>query len=108
MAVDNLTTDLNNYPSELIGFAFELRKQDSEDMSFEILNGNVTPSILTHIICSNQWNPRSQKMVPSEKNSYGIHLDGGLCLRVGGGDQTVGKEDGNLSIKIVKMTDYDP
>ena len=55
---------------QLISFAYELRKQDTEDKySFEFLNGNVKPSLYNEIFMSNYWDKTAEcmKVKPSAK-----------------------------------------
>lgn len=52
---------------EILKFAFELRKQDTDDKySFNLLNGQVRPPVLVDIIMANKWSSSEGKMKVNE------------------------------------------
>ena len=62
-------------PEEILKFAYELRKQDTEDKySFNILNGQVRPPALVEMIIANKWDSQAGKMTVDAKDKYSILL----------------------------------
>lgn len=60
-------------PEEILKFAYELRKQDTEDKySFNILNGQVRPPALVDMIVANKWDGQAGKMTVDAKDKYSI------------------------------------
>ena len=58
---------------EILKFAFELRKQDTEDKySFNLLNGQVRPPVLVDIIMANKWSSLEGKMKVNEQDRYSM------------------------------------
>lgn len=70
-ALESIIDDLANNQNDLVEFAYELRKTDtSDDLTFDLLNGRVRPSVLVEIILSNKWNPVLQRMVPASADTF--------------------------------------
>ena len=64
-------SDISKDVSELLKFAYELRKQDAEDKySYDILNGQVSPQILVDIFMNNKWDEEEQRMVLVKEQNY--------------------------------------
>jgi len=60
-------------PDEILKFAFQLRKQDTEDKySYHFLNEQLRPPILVDVIMANKWNGKEAKMIINEKDRYAI------------------------------------
>ena len=66
-ALEDVVSTIQKNKSDLFCFAFELRKQDTEDKySFDFLNGQVKPAILVDIIMSNQWVSEKDQMIVNQ------------------------------------------
>lgn len=64
---------ISKEPDQLVAFAYELRRQDTHDKySFEFINGNVKPSILTDIIMSNTWDQQEESMKVKKQAKFRI------------------------------------
>ena len=58
--IEDLIFNLVSDPVDFMHFAYELRRIDTHNTySYELLNGQVQPSILVDIICSNQFIPET-------------------------------------------------
>jgi hypothetical protein len=58
-------------PDEILKFAFQLRKLDTEDKySYHLLNEQLRPPILVDIIMANKWNDKEGTMTIKEEDRY--------------------------------------
>ena len=71
--IEDTVMAISKEPDQLVAFAYELRRQDSNDKySFDFINGNVKPSILTDIIMSNQWDQSEETMIVKKNARFRI------------------------------------
>lgn len=105
-AIEDTVVDLSHSFSELVQFAYELRKQDVEDRyTYAFINGQVRPPILVDVICSNQWNNATQKMeVDMSTASFRLMVGRASCLQyqLRGGRR--GEDDEESAIVVTKTT----
>lgn len=60
-------------PEEILRFAYELRKQDVNELySLSFLNNQVRPPVLVQMILSNKWDSEAGKMIVDVRDEYAI------------------------------------
>jgi len=63
MMIEEVVQELSSDAKELVKFAYELRRQDTEDRySMGFLSGQVKPPTLVDIIMSNKWSTEENRM----------------------------------------------
>jgi len=63
MMIEEVVQELSSDAKELVKFAYELRRQDTEDRySMGFLSGQVKPPTLVDIIMSNKWSTQENRM----------------------------------------------
>lgn len=88
--IEDTVMAISREPDQLVAFAYELRRQDlSDKYSFEFINGNVKPSILTDIIMSNYWDQKEDCMAVKKNARFRI------CIGQTMGMQFKKDNDGN-------------
>ena len=61
--------------SDLIGFAYELRKVDKDDQySYMLVNGLLKIDLLEKMVLSNKWDDNKKTMVPTEHNKFKLYV----------------------------------
>lgn len=87
--IEDIVKKFASLPLELMGFAYELRKADTEDKySEELLKGNVKSQVLIDIILSNKWNKMVKELVPDENSFFRfVHDKHFLCYDINSKDQ---------------------
>ena len=73
MMIEEVVQELSSDAKELVKFAYELRRQDTEDRySMGFLSGQVKPPTLVDIIMSNKWSTQENKMTVDENTWFSI------------------------------------
>ena len=73
--IEEVVTQLQRNPPQLIRFAYELRKYDINDIySYEFLNGQVHEHVLVEIFMANKWDVSKEQMVYDNRMKFAIHL----------------------------------
>lgn len=75
LCLEDTVQQIGRDASLLTEFAFELRKQDVNDVySFDFLNGQIWPEVLIDIIMANKWSEEDEQMHVNPERNFKIKM----------------------------------